>query len=124
MCELLVGGAAEMFFTSDEIRDQVFCGILSRVWQFSDILADAKKQQQQASEMPEQEPQRHKPCCQAILGDLNTMGHRYHSHLLLELICSICQLAMLWLSSCSPFWSPSTAASSLQNCDELITDEE
>eukprot|EP00775_Hariotina_reticulata_P004582 gene4582-4836_t len=76
---------------------EVFCGILSRVWQFSDILADAKRcqQQQQSQEVPdlpsqhasllreavnkhphqEQEPSQPTVCCQAILGDLNTMGH-------------------------------------------------
>lgn len=65
---------------------QVFCGILSRVWQFSDILADArahhKQQQQQQGQLPAaskqalaQQQQQQQPCHQVILGDLNTMGH-------------------------------------------------
>lgn len=39
---------------------QVFCGMLGRIWQFSDILADSRQQ-----------PHLH----QAILGDLNTMAN-------------------------------------------------
>lgn len=78
---------------------QVFCGITSRVWQFSDILRDAKqhlKQQQQQqhciqNHQAELQQQEHSTSstqqsgnagssrswypCQAILGDLNTMAH-------------------------------------------------
>jgi hypothetical protein len=93
------------------VHCQVFCGITSRVWQFSDILLDAKQhqqlqlqqqqqhaqssqdeqQQQQQGEAPQQSEQQQPsssnlltaaatsaastPCCQAILGDLNTMAH-------------------------------------------------
>jgi hypothetical protein len=117
---------------------QVFCGITSRVWQFSDILLDARKQQQQRQIQPqhhaqhdwgaqqqqeeqqqEEQQQRHTaeqqpasssnppptvaaaasaaaaavPCCQAILGDLNTMAHS-----LARLSPNYCRDAMRWRS--------------------------
>lgn len=79
---------------------QVFCGALSRVWQFSDILEDARRVQQEQQEgaaahaaaLQVQQQQvageaeagqaaaaaavaPAQPCRQAILGDLNTMAH-------------------------------------------------
>jgi hypothetical protein len=95
------------------LQTQVFCGITSRVWQFSDILLDAKQHQQRqqklqhniqgvtaeqqhqqgealqhatsSSSIPSQDSSNPPPaaasaaaaapCCQAILGDLNTMAH-------------------------------------------------
>jgi hypothetical protein len=56
---------------------QVFCGILSRVWQFSDILKDARAHHhQQQQQLPSQQQlQQQQQCHQVILGDLNTMAH-------------------------------------------------
>lgn len=87
---------------------QVFCGILSRVWQFSDILADARthhkqqQQQQQQGQPPaasneastqQQQHQQQQPCHQVILGDLNTMGHS-----VARLSPSYCCDSMRWRS--------------------------
>lgn len=71
---------------------EVFCGLLDRVWQLSEIFDDARAAQQagqcqQAQQQQQQQQQQGgggdsgsayvsgRPCCQAILGDLNTMAH-------------------------------------------------